>query len=268
MQLLNDMTPWWGMTEGQPRSLAELVANGTLTVDAGAMLWWAMERGVSLLVAALPRLAGKTTLATSLLPFLPPDARLYTVAGPHDPVAPGEGDGPLYLLINELSDHTPLYVWGAAARRSFALAERGARLLGTLHADGADHAAAVLMGEHGLPAAQAARVDLVVTLRARRTPAGIERRVVQIGLLGVTAGRLTAVPVAAWDAGRAGATPPPEGIAALAARSGVTAEQARRAINTRSAVLAGLVGRQQLEWTSMVESARTVARQEADHATT
>ncbi len=238
MQALNDIRWWWGPEPGRVLSMVELVANGTVPVEAAGALWWAMERGASAVSAAGPRLAGKTTLATALLSFLPDEARLYAVRGPYDPVDVSPVDGLLYLLVNELSNHTPWYVWGPAARRAFALLGQGARLVGTLHADSAAEAVAVIRAETGAPAEVIGRITLVLVLRARWAGVGIERRLVEVSLLRPGDGRVTVVPVAAPGAdGRLGLAPPPGGVAALAAWAGVDPDAARAEIDARTRLL-------------------------------
>src|SRR5439155_6827064 len=117
--LLKRPAPRSGMTTGPPLTMVDLIANGTVPAAEAAALWWAVERGASVMVAAGPRLAGKTTLASALFPFLPENARAYITAGPRDPLALPDGDGPIYLLVNELSNHTPYYLAGPAAQRAF-----------------------------------------------------------------------------------------------------------------------------------------------------
>ena len=70
MQYPGDPRPW---TEGLDRelSMVDLVANDTIPVGPAAMLWWALERGASLLTAGGPSGAGKSTLANACLSFLP-----------------------------------------------------------------------------------------------------------------------------------------------------------------------------------------------------
>src|SRR5438132_8176495 len=119
MEFINDPRPW---TEGvaDDLTLVELVANGTIPAGAAALLWWALERGASLLTAGGPSGAGKSTLANACLSFLPDGARAYAVAGPEDSLLVPPNGGPTYLLISELSRHgRPYYLSGRAARRAF-----------------------------------------------------------------------------------------------------------------------------------------------------
>src|SRR5690348_9614983 len=140
MQYLNDPRPW---TDGrdQELSLVDLVVNETIPAGPAGLLWWALERGASLLTAGGPSGAGKSTLANACLPFLPAEARAYVVAGRDDPLLVAADGGPTYLLISELSQHgRPHYLSGPAARRAFALVRAGLRVVGTLHADSVDEA--------------------------------------------------------------------------------------------------------------------------------
>jgi hypothetical protein len=238
VQVLNDIRPWWGPEPGRVLSMVDLIANGTVPAEVAGALWWAMERGASAMSAAGPRLAGKTTLATALLGFLPDEARLYAVRGPYDPIDVPLEDGPLYLLVNELSDHTPWYVWGPAARRAFALLGQGARMVATLHADSAAEAVAVMRYETGASAEVIGRVTLVLVLRARWAGAGIERRLVEVSLLRPADGRVAVAPVAVPGAdGRLSLAPPPGGIAALAAWADVDPETAQAEVDARTRFL-------------------------------
>lgn len=232
MQVLNDIRPWWGPEPGRVLSMVDLIANGTVPAEVAGALWWAMEHGASAVSAAGPRLAGKTTLATALLSFLPDEARLYVVRGPYDPIDVPLGDGPLYLLVNELSDHTPWYVWGPAARRAFALLGQGARLVATLHANSAAEAVAVMRYETGAPAEVIGQVTLVLVLRARWAGAGIERRLVEVSLLRPADGRVAVTPVAAADAGGR-LSLAPSGAAALAMWADVDPDLAHGEIESR-----------------------------------
>src|SRR5438128_8041264 len=115
MEFINDPRPW---TEGitDDLTLVELVANGTIPAGAAALLWWAMERGASLLTAGGPSGAGKSTLANACLSFLPDGARAYAVAGDDDPLRVATDGAPTYLLVCELSDHKrPYYIAGEPA---------------------------------------------------------------------------------------------------------------------------------------------------------
>jgi hypothetical protein len=63
------------------RSIAQLIAEGTLDADLAAIIWLLVEGRVPLVVGAGPRLVGKTTLLNALLDFLPPDIGTREIRG-------------------------------------------------------------------------------------------------------------------------------------------------------------------------------------------
>jgi hypothetical protein len=63
------------------RSVAQLIAEGTLDADLAAIVWLRVEGRVPLVVGAGPRLVGKTTLLNALLDFLPPDIGTRQIRG-------------------------------------------------------------------------------------------------------------------------------------------------------------------------------------------
>jgi flagellar protein FlaI len=150
-----------------PRSIVELIRAATLDAELAARLWLLIEGRVPLIVAARPRLAGKTTLLDALLMFLPPGTRTVELEGAMEtfdwlPQAPelgwkrhnqtvasvaaatGFGRRPpirpddTVLLIPELSDHLPSYTWGAEARIAVRAAAIGYGLAATIHGDALD----------------------------------------------------------------------------------------------------------------------------------
>ena len=150
-----------------PRSIAELVRDGTLDAELAATVWALLEGRVPLIVAGLEPRVGKTTLLQALLAFLPPGTRTVELSGAMEtfewlPQAPelgwtgqpmaqarqrairqasGEPAGPpvgpdtTVLLVPELSDHLPSYTWGAEARIAIRAASIGYGLAATIHAD-------------------------------------------------------------------------------------------------------------------------------------
>lgn len=253
MEFLNNPEPWWGAARGPLLGIVDLIQNGTVPAEAAAALWWSIERGASFFVVAQPGSAGKTTLANALLSFLPKDARLYAIDGAQDRIDVPPPAPPVYLLVNELSNHMQRYVHGASAVRAFALLREGHRIVGTLHADSAAEALTVMQDEAGIGAADAARIPLILVLRPG-DPASVvgwrlapdaERRLVQIGRVVPEGNGARMLDVAAWEAagGRLVTCPEPGGLAALADLAGVAPETARQAISKRRAVLADLVAR-------------------------
>jgi hypothetical protein len=277
VQYLNDPKPWTEGIKGD-LSMVDLVSNETIPAMPAAMLWWALERGASILTAGGPSGAGKTTLANACLSFLPEGARAYAVAGSDDPLddprlAPADG-GSTYLLVCELSDHArPYYIAGEPARRVFALVRDGVRVVGTLHADSVDEAVEVLGGEVELSPEDIARVDLLVVTRVdgevvrgangriSRVPpdAKVRRRIVEIALRGPDPeGRVGRITLAAWNAAsdRLDVADAPNGVEALARWAGVSAPTAAAEIARRADALGRLASEGRREARDVDEAVR------------
>jgi hypothetical protein len=90
-----------------------------------------------------------------------------------DEIGPDRG----YLLVNEMSDHLPIYVWGRNARGALELAGRGYGIGATMHADSLDEALALLHDQLGASDADVAGLTIYLQYSAYLTPAGMYRRV-------------------------------------------------------------------------------------------
>jgi len=170
-----------------------------------ALLWLGMERGTSMILAADPPGAGKTTLLTALLAFTRPDTAVYFTRGWGEtfPLPPRAGDDPpLYVLINEISDHLPVYSWGPYVGRAFELLRDGYSLASTMHADTVDGVIAQLVEECDVPPRDIGLLGFVVpifvgTSRDRRV-----RRVNEIAVLEPLGPGHDRHTVARWDEAR------------------------------------------------------------------
>jgi type IV secretory pathway ATPase VirB11/archaellum biosynthesis ATPase len=171
------------MLRGPPLSVVDLIRNGTLTAEWAASAAWAIEHGASVVVAAGPSGAGKSTLATALLEFLPESAALYVTSGARDRLDVPEIDAPVYLLINELSYHMPVYLSGPAAQLAFSLLAQGVRIVGTLHARSAREAVQVMCAEADIPRSALATGFLIAVVVAGRSGGRIVRQVTELGFL-------------------------------------------------------------------------------------
>lgn len=183
---------WWGPAwqPPTPRSLSDLTAQDVLSPPAAAFLAAAVGRRASLVVAAGPSGAGKTTLLTALLEFLPPATRRVYVRGCYEPFAFLSETDPAAtaLLVNELSAHLPIYLWGPGVRRVLQAARGGYQLLATAHARSVAEFVYALAGSPlRVPAAEIAALDLLVLLDAWADESGVRRQVAAIVWLSTAA---------------------------------------------------------------------------------
>jgi energy-coupling factor transporter ATP-binding protein EcfA2 len=173
---------WWGPVWASPatHTIGDLVRDGILTAESAALLWVLLERRASLVVAAGPSGAGKTTLLTALLDFLPAETRRIYVRGCYEPFDFLGSTEPATsaLLVNELSPHLPIYLWGPGVRTTLAAVRDGYQLMATAHALSVDEFVFSLAGYPlRVPAAEIAAVDLLVLLDAWLDGRGVRREV-------------------------------------------------------------------------------------------
>jgi hypothetical protein len=171
VRLVNQPTGWWGWhwEPPVPLSIVQIIAAGSMSPRLASLLWLAMERGASVIVASSPPGAGKTVTLTALLAFTPPETVGYFTRGVGETFSlpPLSPHGPTYILVNELSDHLPVYTWGPYARKVFELMAQGYSLASTMHADTVEEVLDQL-AELGIPPSHLASLDLVITLYVGR----------------------------------------------------------------------------------------------------
>jgi hypothetical protein len=263
---------WWGYHWSLPRpmSAVEIVESGSLDARLMATLWAATSRRRSVMLASEAPMAGKTTTLSALVDFLPEGTVGVFLRGWRgdfewtDEIGPDRG----YLLVNEMSDHLPIYVWGRNAHGALELAGRGYGLGATMHADSLPEALDLLRGELGATDADLAGLTVYLQYSAYRTPAGMYRRVEEAWHLRLdAAGTLAPVRLAAIEGGRSpsltGAqrepVPPlltddggrtsrplvhePTAYAVLAASLGLGVDALEAELAERSTFLATLAGR-------------------------
>ncbi len=197
---------WWGPVWASPEahSIGDLIEDEILTAESAALLWMLIERRASLVVAAGPSGAGKTTLLTALLEFLPAGTRRIYPRGCYEPFdfLGSTEPGASALLVNEVSPHLPIYLWGPGVRRTLEAVRGGYQLLATAHALSVDEFVYSLAGYPlRVPAAEIAAIDLLVLLDAWFDGNGIRREVRAIVRLkgGIEPGSLAPVVLAERD---------------------------------------------------------------------
>jgi hypothetical protein len=263
---------WWGYhwAPPQPMSAVEIVESGTIDARLMATLWTVLSRRRGVMLASEAPQAGKTTTLSALVDFLPDSTVGIFLRGWAqddgwtDEVGPDRG----FLLVNEMSDHLPIYVWGRNARAALRLAGSGYGFGGTMHADSLEEALGCLRDELGAPDTDLAGLTIYLQYSAYLTPAGMYRRVEEAWHLRTDeSGRLAPVRLAALDGGRSprltGAqrlpVPPllpgdggrgamvllhdPDAYAVLATSLGMAADALEEEIGQRAGFLAGLAQR-------------------------
>ncbi len=206
MKALNQPESWWGWhgyNHPEALSITQILQAGTMPVRVAAILSLAMERGASMILAADPPGAGKTTILTALLAFAPPDSSVYFTRGWGETFAlppRGAGDPPTYLLVNEISDHLPVYSWGPYVQRELELAAQGYSLMSTMHAETVDGVIAQLMEECDVPEELIGRLALVIPMFVGMNVGRRVRRVSEVAVLEPLAGSYDRHSVARWDA--------------------------------------------------------------------
>ena len=190
MRAANQPVSWWGWhwEPPVPMSLVEILQAGNMSPRLAAMFWLAIERGASLIVAADPPSAGKTATLTALLSLAPPETVAYFTRGVGETFSlpPQTAAHPTYVLVNEMSDHLPVYTWDSYARRAFELMAEGYSLATTVHADTVDGVLAILQDEIGVPRDQIAGLTFIVPLHLSYGPGGTHpgrRRVTEVAFL-------------------------------------------------------------------------------------
>ncbi len=190
MRAANQPVSWWGWhwEPPVPLSLVEILQAGNMPPRLAAMFWLAMERGASLIVAADPPSAGKTATLTALLSLTPPETLAYFTRGVGETFSLPQqtASHPTYMLVNEMSDHLPVYTWDSYARRAFELMAEGYSLATTVHADTVEEVLAILRDEIGVPLDQIAKLTFVVPLHLSYGFGGTHsasRRVSEVALL-------------------------------------------------------------------------------------
>jgi hypothetical protein len=180
---------WWGYrpTPQRPLSIVELIHHQTLDEQVAAFLWIAMERHASIIVAATPHEAGKTTMLTALLDFLPSETERIYLRGWYERfefLAEERDPATTYLLSNEISSHLPIYMWGRGVRKLFEAAGQGYGFGATVHANGAEEVLSML-GNYPLevPDSLRAKIDIVITKSFRPGTRDPQRRVMNLQVI-------------------------------------------------------------------------------------
>lgn len=184
---------WWGWhwQPPVPLSIMQIIDAGSADTAVMALVWAMLSRRASVLVAAEPPMAGKTTTLTSLLDLMPPGTRRVYLRGHYetfDFVSDSDADADphnTYVLANEMSDHLAVYLWGSRIYKMFELIERGYAIGSTMHAERVDDVVAILNSDPlRVPPRWIANLTLVINLYVSSTYGRGVRRFNTVTMLG------------------------------------------------------------------------------------
>ncbi|HKP54593.1 MAG TPA: hypothetical protein VJ183_18300 [Chloroflexia bacterium] len=181
---------WWGWhwQPPQPLSIMQIIDAGSTDTHLMALLWAMLSRRASVIVAAEPPMAGKTTTLTALLDLLPPDTKRVYLRGHYETFDfarnPEADPHNTYVLANEMSDHLAVYLWGSRIYKTFELIEKGYAIGSTMHAETVDDVIAILDSNPlNVPAEWIARLTLVINLYVSGTYGPSVRRFNSVHML-------------------------------------------------------------------------------------
>lgn len=141
-----------------PWTMPAMIANGTLSLEIGALMWLAVENEVSFLISG-GTASGKTSFLNAMSIFIPPNHRVISVEGDRELTLPnflhwvpmltrqpnpeGKGEVTLYdLMVNALRQRPDVMLIGEVrtkkdAETLFEAIHTGHAVYGTVHADNA-----------------------------------------------------------------------------------------------------------------------------------
>jgi len=166
---------------GRMLSIVDLIQAGTINVEMAAYAMRVMAEGASLLTAARPGGAGKTTLMAAILNLMPPGVPIVTVdsSGVIRDGLSRPMDEPACYLAHEIgSGDWYGYIWGRDVADFFSLIGGQRRIASCLHADTLDELTGILCSPPlRVPRETLGRVGLILFMHVAPGPQGYRRRV-------------------------------------------------------------------------------------------
>jgi hypothetical protein len=204
MTLYEEPFHWWGWHwyPSVPLSIVQLIEARSLDSRLAALLWMFMERKASIIVAAEPPSAGKTTTLTALVDLLPVKTKLVFTQGLYEDFGfahlyPADG---CYLLCNEISPDLPVYMWGRKVADLFSLLREGYALGTTMHASTAQGVLRMLAGPPNfVPSEHLAQIQLIVCLKLVGLNGAVARRVSAVDFVVPSGDGYSLFPLARWN---------------------------------------------------------------------
>jgi hypothetical protein len=205
VKALNQPESWWGWhgyNQPQALSITQIMRAGTFPPRLGAIFWLVMEHGRSIIFAADPPGAGKTTILTALLAFARPEASVYFTQGWGETFrlpTIADGDPPVFIMVNEISDHLPVYSWGPYVQKAFELAADGYTLASTMHAETVEGVIEQLIEECDVPEENIGHLAFVAPMFVGSRDGARIRRVSEVAVLEPLAKSYDRHTIAKWN---------------------------------------------------------------------
>ncbi len=160
---------WPFRREDENLSILDVVKFGTIDYKLAGLFWLLMEQRVSVMVAAGPAWAGKTTLLHALLDFLRPEIEQYELQGYYEDFKSLGSEKPenTYLIAEEISNHMYEYLWGIQVVKAFNCLDKGYALGTTTHARNIKEVAYIL-NALGVSPEIISKLGVVITLQVVR----------------------------------------------------------------------------------------------------
>jgi hypothetical protein len=132
--------------------------------------------------------------------FTPPDTAVYFTRGMGETFAlpPVARSYHTYVLVNEMSDHIPVYTWDDHARRVFEMLAGGYRLGTTMHADTVEGVLGQLENDLSIPTLHIAGLTFIVPMYIGHRHETI-RRVREVAFIEPAGDGYTISNAASWD---------------------------------------------------------------------
>jgi hypothetical protein len=161
----------WHYDAKWPLSIAQIIANQSVDPPTVALIWFLLDYGASLIIAGptdpQPGV-GKTTTINALLQFLSENITLVYTCGMYESFSflatPGLDPATTCIVSNEISDHSPIYMWGHVAQRYLKLPMHGYRIITSLHADTIDDVQRMLTSDLCLSADGVSHLGIVINI--------------------------------------------------------------------------------------------------------
>ncbi len=153
----------------QQLSVPELIALGSVNLQTAAIVWALVARKASFIISGptdpTPGV-GKTTTMNALLPFLPAENEMIYTIGMYEDFAFVQNTVPATttVLVNEVSNHLPIYMWGANAKQLFHLPQQGYSIATSCHADTIADVMAMLRKDLHVPEHDIVGVRLIINI--------------------------------------------------------------------------------------------------------